>query len=421
MPRAMTRQIFPIVIIPAMTALMLAGCGQSSVTGLGQQTASISNTQSNTQAAASPTDTKARAVKVALILPLGGIGEPAQISRGMKQAAELALFEADNPAIQLITKDDGGTPQGAMAAADAAISEGAEIILGPLFGKSAAAVQPVAKKTNVPVIAFSNDPSIAGNGVYLMSFLASEEVHRVVSFAASKGKKRFTALIPDTAYGKTVEPAFRAAVAKAGGEIVAIKSYPADASGMLASAKSVVAAIADAEKAGNPVDALFVPAGQDQLTQLGPLLAYSGISNGKLKLLGTSAWDVPMIARDDALTGGWYAASDPGGWMAFADKYRKNFGTAPPRLATLSYDAMTMALTLAANPGPNRFAAENLTRSQGFNGVVRLMPGGLSSRGLAVLEIEKYRSVVIDAAPQSPPGLAAPQVSADAGSARPRL
>ena len=182
----------------------------------------------------------------------------------------MALFEADNPAIQLITKDDGGTPAGAMAAADAAISEGAEIILGPLFGKSAAAVQPVAKKANVPVMAFSNDPSIAGNGVYLMSFLASEEVHRVVSFAAAKSKKRFTALIPDTAYGRTVEPAFRSAVAKAGGEIVALKIYPADASGMLASAKSVVAAIADAEKSGSPVDALFVPAGQDQLTQLGP-------------------------------------------------------------------------------------------------------------------------------------------------------
>ena len=97
----------------------------------------------------------------------------------MKQAAELALFDADNPAIQLITKDDGGTPAGAMAAADAAIAEGAEIILGPLFGKSATAVAPIAAKANVPVIAFSNDPEAAGRGVYLMSYLASEEVDRV--------------------------------------------------------------------------------------------------------------------------------------------------------------------------------------------------------------------------------------------------
>lgn len=402
------------IILPIMAATVLTGCGQTTLPGAGPQTASISSPAQQ----ARPADVKARGVKIALLLPLGGYGEPAQIARGMKQAAELALFEADNPAIQLIAKDDGGTPQGAMAAADAAINEGAEIILGPLFGKSAAAIQPVASKANVPVIAFSNDPAAAGRGVYLMSFLASEEVHRVISYAVSKGKKRFAGLIPDTAYGKTLEPAFRAAVAKSGGEIVALEVYPADASGTQTSAKKIVAAIANAERAGKPVDALFVPAGQDQISQIAPLLTYSGITNAKVKLLGTSVWDVPIISREEILIGGWYAASDPAGWQSFADKYRKNFGTAPPRLATLSYDAMTMALSLAGNPGSSlgtgRFSAENITRAQGFNGVdgvVRLTPGGLSSRGLAVLEIEKYRSTVVDAPP--PPAMA-PNLSASA-------
>ncbi|MEQ1669700.1 MAG: penicillin-binding protein activator [Hyphomicrobium sp.] len=399
-----------------MAVLTLAGCAQQSISPSLPQTASISGKAGPAQ----PPDTKAKATKIALILPLGGYSEPAQIARGMKQAAEMALFEADNPAIQLITKDDGGTPQGAMAAADAAISEGAEIILGPLFGKSATAVAPIAAKANVPVIAFSNDPAVAGRGVFLMSFLASEEVHRVVSFAADKGKRRFAGLIPDTAYGKTVEPAFRSAVSKSGGELVAMETYTNDATSMLASAKKVVEAIKAADAAGSPIDALFVPAGQDQLAQLGPLLAYAGLSSGKLKLLGTSAWDVPMIAREDALTGGWFAASDPAGWTAFAEKYRRTFGTAPPRLATLSYDAMSMALTLAAQPGPARFAPENLTRTQGFSGVdgvVRLSASGLSARSLAVLEIEKYRTVVIDAAPAG----AAPQAVTASADPKPQL
>ncbi|MEQ1653676.1 MAG: penicillin-binding protein activator [Hyphomicrobium sp.] len=397
--RSTSRIIFGPLVVAA-SVLIVAGCGQSSIGPSSPQTASIGSNG----AQGLPADVKAKATKIALILPMGGYGEPAQIARGMKQAAEMALFEADNPAIQLIAKDDGGTPQGAMAAADAAIAEGAEIILGPLFGKSATAVAPIAAKANIPVIAFSNDPTAAGRGVYLMSFLASEEVNRVVGHASGQGKKRFAALIPDTAYGKTVEPAFRSAVAKTGGELVAIETYQSDASSMLAAAKKVVDVIKSAEASGAPVDALFVPAGQEQLAQLGPLLAYSGISAGKLKLLGTSAWDVPMISRDDALIGGWYAASDPAGWTSFAEKYRKTFGTPPPRLATLSFDAMTMALTLAAAPGPARFTASNLTRSQGFNGVdgvVRLSASGLSSRGLAVLEIEKYRTVVIESAPQS--------------------
>lgn len=398
--------------LAAWAAVAVSACGQSSISGPGPQTASI-----NDKTALRPSDPKARTVKVALLLPLAGYGEPAQIARGMKQAAELALFEADNPSVQLITKDDGGTPASAMAAADAAIQEGAEIILGPLFAKSATAVGSVASKKGVPVVAFSNDPAAAGRGVYLMSFLASEEVHRVVAYAAANGKKRFAALIPDSPYGKAVEPAFRSAVAKAGGSLVILETYPTDSSGLLASAKKVVAAISAAEQAGTPIDAMFAPAGQDQLSQLGPLLAYSGISNGKLKLLGTSAWDVPILARDDALIGGWYAASDPSGWQAFSDKYRKNFGTVPPRLASLSYDAMSMALTLAETGGPDRFAADKLTRPEGFNGadgVVRLTSGGLSARALAVLEVGKYQSAVIDAPAQS----SAVQVTADA-SARP--
>jgi branched-chain amino acid transport system substrate-binding protein len=384
----------PYVAIVAMSAAVAGGCAQSDTSAIAPATASIGK-----PGVALPTDKKAQAVKVALILPLGGYGEPAQIARGMKQAAEMALFDADNPAVQLITKDDGGTPQGAMAAADAAISEGAEIILGPLFGKAATAVAPIASKAGIPVVSFSNDPAVAGHGVYLMSFLASEEVNRVVSYAAEQGKKRFAALIPDTVYGKMLEPSFRAAVRKAGGELVALETYPADSSGMLAAAKKVVQAIGDAAEAGKPVDALFAPAGQETISQLGPLLAYAGITGDKVKLLGTSAWDVPITSRDDALVGGWYAASDPGGWTVFAEKYHKTFGTTPPRLATLSYDAMTMALALSRNTGLNRFSAQNLTRPEGFSGVdgiVRLTPGGLSHRGLAVLEIEKYNSVVID-------------------------
>ncbi len=383
----------------ALILLSLAGCAQSGLAVTPATSSITGKTAQQALAGQSIGDAKAKAVKVALILPLGGYGEPAQIARGMKQAAEMALIEADNPAVQLITKDDGGTPQGAMAAADAAISEGAEIILGPLFGKSATAIAPIAAKAGIPVVSFSNDPSAAGNGVYLVSFLVSEEVNRVISYAASQGKKRFAALIPDTAYGKTVEPAFRSAVKKAGGEIVVLENYAAGASATLQSAKTVVQAISAAEKAGSPVDALFVPAAQETIAELGPLLAYSGLTNDKLKLLGTSAWDVPIISRDEALVGGWYAASDPGGWTAFAEKYRRNFGTTPPRLATLSYDAMAMSLQLAKGSSPGRFSADKLTRSEGFSGVdgsIRLMPGGLSRRALAVLEIEKYNSVVVE-------------------------
>ena len=164
--------------------------------------------------------------KIALLLPLGGMGETAAIAKSMKQAAEMALFEVDDPYVQLITKDDGGTTAGARTAAEAAVKEGAEIILGPLFSQSVAGAAPVAKAANVPIVAFSNDAQIAGKGVYLMSFLPEEEVNRIVGFAASQGNKRFAALVPNNAYGNVIEPAFRRAVEHAGGTVAIVERYP---------------------------------------------------------------------------------------------------------------------------------------------------------------------------------------------------
>lgn len=352
--------------------------------------------------APAPGASKTQPARIALLLPLASMGEPARIARGMKQAAEMALFDANDPAIQLIVKDDGGTAEGAQKAAETAISEGAEIILGPLFGKAAKGAGISAAPSRIPVMTFSNDPSVAGNGVYLASFLASDEVDRVVSFAVGKGKKRFAALIPATPYGQMVEPSFRKAVSANGGEIVAGATYTPDANGILTSAKQILERIKAAETSGQPVDALFMPSGPDEIAQLGPLLAYSGIDTSKVKLIGTSAWDVPVTARDDHMVGGWYAASDPAGWSAFSEKYQKTFGTPPPRLASLAYDAVAYSIQLSAVPPPARYAAENLTRPNGFVGIdgpVRFLPDGRSKRSLAVLEIEKYRSVVIDPAP----------------------
>lgn len=75
-------------------------------------------------------------VKAALILPLGTGGHAGQAATAMRNAAELSLAEAGGANIQLIVKDDGGTAPGATAATEAALAEGAEIILGPLFSHS---------------------------------------------------------------------------------------------------------------------------------------------------------------------------------------------------------------------------------------------------------------------------------------------
>ena len=113
-------------------------------------------------------------VRVALILPLSGQGNASIAGQSMKNAAEMALAEFKSPNIQLLVKDDGGTVQGAQAGAQQAISEGAEIIIGPLFAQSVSAVGQIARSSNIPVIAFSTDVSVAARGVLLVEFPARD-------------------------------------------------------------------------------------------------------------------------------------------------------------------------------------------------------------------------------------------------------
>ncbi len=113
-------------------------------------------------------------VRVALILPLSGQGNASVAGQSMKNAAEMALAEFKSPNIQLLVKDDGGTVQGAQAGAQQAISEGAEIIIGPLFAQSVSAVGQIARSSNIPVIAFSTDVSVAARGVLFVEFPARD-------------------------------------------------------------------------------------------------------------------------------------------------------------------------------------------------------------------------------------------------------
>ncbi|MEZ5844998.1 MAG: penicillin-binding protein activator [Hyphomicrobiaceae bacterium] len=344
--------------------------------------------------------------RIALLLPLTGNTETAAVAKGMRQAGEMALFQINNPGFQLVVKDTRASPDGARAAAQEAIAEGAEMIVGPLFAASVTAVAPVARQAGVPVLAFSNDKRIAGSGVYLLSFLVGAEVDRVVGFAVARGKRRFAALLPDDAYGVLAGDAFRAAVARYGGTIVASARYQGGANGMLGPAQQLIEAVRGAEEQGVPVDAIFVPGGPETLPRLGPILRHGRLDTAKVKLLGTGGWDYPGLGRDQTFVGAWYPTPDPRGWRAFSEQFGRTFGSAPPRIASLAHDAVSIAAVLAgAAPKGQRYAPGQLTQARGFTGVdgpVRLGADGTAERSLAVVEVQPFGATVIDAAPGMP-------------------
>ncbi|MGA7323183.1 MAG: penicillin-binding protein activator [Rhodomicrobium sp.] len=341
-------------------------------------------------------------VKVALLLPLTGNVNAQQVAKAMKQAGELALFDFDKPNVQLIPKDTHGNADGARQAAQEAVKEGAELIIGPLFANEVTAVAPVAQGAHIPVVAFSSDRSVAGNGVYLLSFVAGTDVPRMISYAVSQGKTRFAALFPQNEYGRLVEQAFNQAVQDSHGQVVMTKTFPPEANGMLPPVKEM--SVLAKKDAPPQIDAIFIPAGGDTLPSLAPLFPYYEMDTKAVKLMGLSGWDYVGVGKEPALLGGWFTAPDPKGWQGFTRRYVETYNETPPRLASLAYDAVSLAISLSNNAPGHRFIPAELTRASGFQGIdglFRLRQDGTTERGLAIMEVQKYGNQVIDAAPSS--------------------
>ncbi|MEP2120599.1 penicillin-binding protein activator [Bauldia litoralis] len=337
--------------------------------------------------------------RVALLLPLSANGNAGQVAKDMRNSAELALREFQSTSIQILVKDDRGTPDGARAAASAAVAEGAQIILGPLFAESVTAAASVAKPANIPVVAFSTDSSTASKGVYLMSFLPQSDVDRIVRYASGQGRTSYAALLPANAYGAVVEASLQRAVANAGGRGIATEKYNLDRTSMQEKATK----IANVVKQGT-VNAVFIPDGGEAAPFLAQVLAANGVGPAQVKFLGSGQWDDPRVIRESNLNGAWFPGPDLVGFRAYAARFKAAYGKDPLRTASLAYDAVSLAAGLSGRFGAQAFTEKVLTTSSGFVGVdgaFRFRPDGLNQRALAVYQIERDQLGVLAPAPKN--------------------
>ncbi len=370
-------------------------------------------------------------VRVAFLVPL--TGPAAKLGKAMLNAAQLALFQFSDDRFELLPHDTGGTPDGALSAAQLAIGDGAQLIVGPLLSASVHAVGLVARTANIPVIGFSSDRSVAGDGVYVMGFLPSAQTERVLNYAAARGLTRFGLLAPDNTYGAAVLETMQQVAANVGIQITRARLYDPGADDYTNVVREIsdfdsrkrelerqIAALSKLDDeiskktlerleklqtVGDlPFDAILVADGGKRLQQIAALLPFFDVDPAVVQVLGTGQWDVPGLGNEPALIGAWYAAPDPGGRSEFIKEYTATYGDSPPRLATLAYDATALAAVLGQGDAGPDYSRISLTSPNGYwgrDGIFRLMPSGVTERGLAVLEVTRRASRVLDPAPES--------------------
>ena len=362
--------------------------------------------------------------KVGLLVPLTGPGSG--VGADLEDAAQMALFDVGVTDLELLPRDTGDQTDKAVQAARSVLAEGAQLLLGPLYGRAASAVGPLANAGGVRVISFSNDAGVARPGVYVLGYRPEEQVARVVKFAAAQGRTRFAALAPADAYGERVIAAWRKAVAEVpGATAVLAVSFPAAAELPKAEVLQVAAfgrpgglppePVAEPALPGEPIpppppppdlpppgfDTLLIADGGKRVADIAALLAYYDVRAPEVALLGTMRWqDDPALLADVNLRGAWFASWPPGEIARFQQRFADTYGRSPAPLAVLAYDATALGVLLAQEQP--RFTGPQLTDPQGFAGaagIFRLLPNGLAEHGLAVVENEGGALRVLDPPP----------------------
>lgn len=346
-------------------------------------------------------------VKVGLLLPLSG--QHKALGDAMLKSAQLALFEIGHANLELLPRDTMGNGQGARQAAESAINDGAQILLGPVFAPSVRAAKPVAERHRINMLAFSTDWSLAGGNTYIMGFLPFDQVERVSRFAASKGLNRVGVIAPASAYGNVVTKSFNQVAAATGVTVAKTTTFPAGTKNLAPTVREFAQydTRKDAGALGSsPYDAVFMPVGGQDARAIGSLLSHYQLPPRNVKRLGTGLLDEASLASESNLEGAWFAAPPPNARAGFEDRFVRTFGSRPHRLSTLSYDATALVAILAQRglqqSGRPAFTQADLSNPNGFSGVdgiFRFRRGNTVERGLAVVEFKRGKLIVADPAP----------------------
>ncbi len=338
------------------------------------------------------------AVPVALLLPKSdGAGGP--VARSMENAVRLAIADlAGKAQIDLRVYDTAGSASTAAARAQQAVDAGAKIIIGPLFAEAANAAGAAVVDDNVVVLSLSNNTSIAGGNVFVMSTNFDNKANRLLGYAKRQGKSSAVIVHQNNLGGTVGRDAFAAAAVRNGIAVAETVGY--DFSPAAATAAGTRAASA---MRSTGADTLLITAeAAGSLSFVAGTLPSSSSSGNQY--VGLTNWNISQVLALPSLQGGWFTTEDPGRINAFNARYRSSNGAAPHALASGAYDAMAAIGTLAAAGNRNALNVRGLTRGQGFEGaagIFRLLPNGTVERGLAIARVTNNSMVVIDPAPRS--------------------
>ena len=286
----------------------------------------------------------AEPVKIGLILPM--TGPFASTGRQIEAAAKLYMQQNGSTVagrkIELIVKDDTGTPDVAKRLAQELVNDKVAILAGFGLTPLALAVAPVATQAKVPEVVMAAGSSMiteASPYIVRTSFTVAQSAAPMAEWAAKNGVKKVVTIVSDYAPGIDAEKAFSEPFVKAGGKVenVRVPLRNPDFAPFLQRA------------ADEKPDALFVFVPSGAGTQLMKQYAERGLDKSGIKLIGPGDMtddDILNGIGDVALgitTSHHYSALHPSDLnKKFVADFKKAANLRPNFMGVAGYDGMQL-------------------------------------------------------------------------------
>ncbi|MBD3665824.1 penicillin-binding protein activator [Sulfitobacter sp. TSTF-M16] len=380
------RKKMRLLLLP-LFALFLAACDMGSIGSL----ANAGGPRINTNAP----------VPVALLVPRGGSSADDLLAQNLENAARLAMRDLDGVEIDLRVYGTAGNAATAASAASQAVSEGAKIILGPLYGEAANAAGVAVSGQGVNVLSFSNNATIAGGNVFVLGPTFENTADRLVRFAKKNGKDRIVIVHAEGIAGQLGRNAIQQAIAANRATLAGTVEYALSQEAVTAAVPRVKATME-----GSGANALFLTSNSaTALPLFAQLLPEAGISPAGTQFIGLTRWDIPpQTLALPGVQGGWFTLPDSASSSAFAQRYIAAYSEPPHPLAGLAFDGIAAVGALVQSGKSKALSGAALTQGSGFrgaSGIFRLRRDGTNERALAVATIRNQQVVVLEAAPQA--------------------
>lgn len=339
-------------------------------------------------------------VQVALLVPKGtGQAGDEVLALALENAARIAIADLNGAKVDLRVYSTQGSAAGATTAATNALTDGADVILGPVYADAANAAGVVAAQRGVNVLAFSNNRTIAGSNVFVLGPLFETSANRLMNYAKGQGKNSVVTVYAEGLAGSLAQHAVSNAAMRAGVTVTDSITHPFSQQGVIGAVPSIKAATDSA-------DSVFLTSTTDgALPLLTQLMPEAGIDPLVTQYISLTRLDIPpQTLALPGMQNVWFALPDPSRSAQFSARYQSTYGNAPHSIAGLAYDGIAAIGALVASGRSTPLSRQNLTQSQGFegvNGIFRLNPNGTNDRGLAVATIRDKQVVVLDPAPRS--------------------